>query len=141
VGLESNIALSTAALDLKLVQLIRGAMAAADAQGGGSASGAAATFEPRLHVHPQTKYENRPIIHPEPRYLARPIIHPTPRLEPESNPPECEPTHPHKSSYPFQPPWQVVPWKQAPKVQQTQVKKIIKPPDILHKGSLIDCFI
>jgi hypothetical protein len=146
VGLDSNnVALLLAALDLKLVQLVRGAMRAAD-EAAGKELGALVRepeFQPRQVIHPEPRYEPRPVIHPEPRYEPRPVIHPAPRVV-EPPPAVCCPPGPeHKpriTPSPFVPPWKVLPWENPPQ-PLLKVKVIKLKPDIVRKGSLIDCFI
>jgi hypothetical protein len=99
-------------------------------------------FRPRQIIHPEPRYEQRPVIHPEPRYEARPVIHPTPRVV-EPPPAVCSPCPEHKpriTPSPFVPPWKVLPWENPPQ-PLLKVKVIKLKPDIVRKGSLIDCFI
>jgi len=147
VSLDSHISLLVAALDLKMVQLIRGAIRAADeASGKGEAvSGlgpAPDRIEQRRVFHPEPRIEPRLVYHPTPRIEPREIIHPTPRVV-EPPPvyccPPCEPKpRDHKS--PFVPPWKVMPWENPPQ-PLLKVKVIKLKPDIVRMGSLIDCFI
>lgn len=144
MGLDSNVTLLVAALDLKLVQLVRGAMRAADEAGAKELGGLVREpeFRPRQIIHPEPRYEQRPVIHPEPRYEARPVIHPTPRVV-EPPPAVCSPCPEHKpriTPSPFVPPWKVLPWENPPQ-PLLKVKVIKLKPDIVRKGSLIDCFI
>lgn len=132
----------TAVMDLKAVQLIRGAMAAADGQGGAGGMGAAARpvdrFEPRKVIHPTPRIEPRRVFHPTPRYEARPVLHPMPRVEPVEVP--AEPTKPTSCISPATPPpWAEPTWKHpvepAPTVKINQYHT-----DIQNKGSLLDLF-
>jgi len=132
-----SVNLLLAAMDLKLVQLLRGAMNA-----GGGARGI---------VHPTPRIEPRPVHHPDPRIEPRKTITPTPRFElrrvhrPE---PKFES---YQSLAPEQPkgsPCSKVlppPWKQPlttlPVEPRPVVKKVEFAPDIVSKGSLIDFFI
>ena len=141
MGLDSHVELLVAALDLKLVQLLRDAIRTTDLSGARENGNLApeVRIEQRRHIHPEPLIEPRRHIHPEPRYEPRPVIHPTPRVEP--SPPVCLPAEvrrAHKSG--LVPPWKVLPWENPP--QPSQKVKVIKiKPDIVRKGSLIDCFI
>ena len=146
MGLDSNIALMVAALDLKLVQLLRGAMAAANA-GAAKSTGlpgpAPTVAAPRPVIHPQPRIEPRQVIHPTPRIEPREVIRPTPRVV-EPPPilccPRCPPDKPHQPGSPVVPPWKVLPWENPPQ-PLPKVKLIKLKPDIVTRGSLIDCFI
>src|SRR3954454_16142638 len=145
VGLESNIALVVASLDLKLVQLLRDAIRTTDIAGA-RANGRhliepEPEFLPRRHLTPTPVIEPRPHIHPEPRYEARPVIHPEPRCVPPP-PPICPAPEPisHLTKSPFVPPWKVMPWENPPQ-PALKIKVIKLRPDIVTKGSLIDCFL
>jgi hypothetical protein len=51
---------------------------------------------------------------------------------------------PPKRPTAVEPPWRVLPWEQGPDVEMRvwpKVKVVVRPPDIIHKGSLIDFFI
>src|SRR5262249_1156452 len=119
--------LTVAALDLKLVQLVRGAMAAADAQGkaGGGAAGCTGV-EPRKHIHPTPKFEPRPVHPPEPHFAPRPVHHPEPRFEQHPQPVAPEVTRKHSPV--LDPPWKTLPWKTLPKVQP-KIKIVLQRPD------------
>jgi hypothetical protein len=141
VGLSSNIALVVAALDLKLVKLLRDAIRTTDLSGAAEDSrlAPAATFEPRPHIHPAPLIEPRPRIHPMPKYEPRPVIHPQPRIEPV--PVICLPVEAAShSKSPFVPPWKVMPWENSPQ-PLLKIKLVKIRPDIVRKGSLIDCFL
>jgi hypothetical protein len=139
-------------LDLQLVRLVRGAIRAADIGSGRgqpvSGLGPAPTPPPALHVHPEPVYEPRQHIHPEPRVEPRPVIHPAPRVEPcppiLACPAPSEPIEikaapcPHPS--PFQPPWRVLPW-QNPVPPRPVLKVVMRRPDIVRRGQLLDVFI
>jgi hypothetical protein len=151
-SVDSHISLLVAASDLKLVQLIRGAIRAADIASGRvppvSGIGPAPTPPPPLHIHPDPVYEPRPHIHPEPRFEPRPVIRPAPRVE--TSPPilacprPCEPIEvnpvpvPHPS--PIQPPWRVLPW-QVPVPPRPVLKVVMRRPEIVRRGQLLDVFI
>jgi len=147
VGIESRVDLLVAALDLKLVQLVRQAMRAADQHRGGSLPlGPAPSPEPRPRIHPEAQFDPRRVIHPTPRFEPRPVIHPEPRFEQERL--ACDRradtrevvVHTSPAELPLQPPWKTIPWENpappAPKI------KVARPhPDIIHKGLLLDFFI
>ena len=152
-ALAGNVQVLTAALDLKLVTLLRGAMRAADIASGRmepvSQLGPAPTpppplglnpepvFEPRLHIHPTPVFEPRQVIHLTPRVQQPPPITLPASIQIEPAPCGCGSGH---SSSPIQPPWAIMPWQNpvppAPKVKVVKVR-----PDIISKGSLIDFFI
>jgi hypothetical protein len=142
VGLESNIALVVASLDLKLVQLLRQAIRVTDLAGAKENGSLTPTISilPRRHIEPTPLIVPRRHIHPQTLYEPRPVIHPRPRVEPA--PPICPPpeTCCHQSKSPFVPPWKVMPWENPPQ-PALKVKVIKLPPDIVRKGSLIDCFL
>jgi hypothetical protein len=149
-SLDSNVALLVAALDLKLVQLIRDAIRVTDLAGAterGGSIGPEPTIEPRRHYEPTPVFEPRQHIHPapiyeRPRVIARGVA-PACRVEPPVTPGEpavcpmeCAPPAP-----PFmQPPWKTLPWENS---AQPAVKvKVVKiKPDIVRKGSLVDLFL
>lgn len=159
MGIDPHISLLVAALDLKEVQLVRDAIRTADLSAGGRglpASGLGpapnpdVTFEPRRHVHPEPVYEPRRHIRPEPRYEPRAVIHPEPRIEQQLNdqwaccppPAEVKPVETPTPS-PIQPPWKVLPWQtpSPPRPVVRPLKVIIRRPDIVSKGGLLDVFI
>ena len=148
-----NAALLVAALDLDLVQLLRGAMRTADIASGRpqavSELGPAPTpLRDRFEREPV--FEQRRVIHPEPRFAPRQIIHPQKqflpplKVQPEAvEPPTCSccciVTKPEVES-PLAPPWRQPIW--ATPIPPTPKVKIVKiRPDIINKGSLIDFFI
>ena len=142
----ADVGLIVAALDLKLVRLVRGAMAPNPNGKPVAFIGPAPTnarFLPRPVVHPTPRFEPRPVIHPTPRFEPRLVIHPRPRVEPL--PCACEPPHepemPARSKSPIEPPWKVLPWEQPPGQPAPKVKLAIYRPDVVSKGSLIDFFI
>jgi hypothetical protein len=146
--LESNVALLVAALDLKVVQLIRDAIRVTDlsdtAGGGGDGTGIgpAATFEPRRHYEPTPVFEPRRHIHPTPVYEPREIRHLRPRyVEPPCDPAPCPPVPCPDDRKPEQllPPWKRKPLEK-PEQPVRQVKVIRVKPDIVRKGSLVDLF-
>ena len=150
-----NAALLVAALDLNLVQLLRGAMRAADIASGRtepvSALGPAPTPPPdRFDREPV--FQPRKVYHPEPKVEPRQLISidavkrqsAPAKIEVKSEPLEtqpccCDTIKPEVES-PLAPPWRQPIW--ATPVPPTPKVKIVKiRPDIINKGSLIDFFI
>lgn len=148
--------LLVAALDLQLVRLLRDAMADNGPGRGTPATelGPAPTLiERRFRIHPEPVIEPRRRIEPEPRIEPREVIRPADRYEPSGGcdpavvvvpvpvPVECYGTY--KRPPAIEPPWRVLPWEQAPQPApvRPKVKVEMRPPDIVHKGSLIDFFI
>jgi hypothetical protein len=151
VALDARVELLVAALDLKLVQLLRDAIRTTAAAGGrgGAASGLGPApntgvggVVPRKRVEPEPVIEPRKRIHPTPRFEPRPVIYLTPRVV-EPPPAVCPPAEPEKArigkSF-LVPPWKVLPWEQPPS-PPISIKVIRRKPDIVRKGTLIDCFI
>jgi hypothetical protein len=152
VRLESSVNLLVATLDLKLVQLLRGAMRAADGQNPGGPEHLihpAPAIEPRRHFHPEPKFDPRPHVHPEPAFDPRPRLHVPGFLHgacenccPTATAPE--PTDRKSSASPIEPPWKVLPWEDRPAVRPRPLQKVklmIGRPDISAKGTVIDVFI
>lgn len=146
MNLDAQVSLVVAALDLKLVQLLRGAIRAAD-QGARSnlPFELTPTPEPRRHIHPEPTFEPRPHIHPTPRFEPRPVYHPTPRYEQAKL--DCDRTGPVEVvvykpiiEQPLRPPWKIMPWENPPQ-PAPKVKVTLYRPDIVHKGSLLDFFV
>ena len=146
--LESSVNLLVAALDLKLVQLVRGAMRAADAQGGPGADRLIVptpVIEPRRRFHPGAAIEPRPHVRPEPRIEPRATVRPdnieAARCQPTV---EVAPADKKSSASPIQPPWKVLPWETPPAERSRpvhKVKVVIGPPDMCSRGNVIDLFI
>lgn len=151
VGSSAIPSLIVAAADLQVVRLIRDAIRTADIHSGKGqpVSGlgpAPSRIERRFRLQPETEILPRRRIEPEPRIEPRRVIHPIDRYEPNNNAPpvvvlECYcPPKGCKSS--VQPPWKVLPWQQKMEIRvEPKVKVVVRPPDIVHKGSLIDFFI
>lgn len=138
VGLDSSIPAIVAALDLKLVRLIRAAIAENRAcQGRG-------VIAPRFRHEPDPRIEPRKVIHPTPRFEPRPVIHPTACVEPvpPQFAPPVEPERPSTTASPIQPPWKLVPWAQpappATPPPPPPVKVVRYRPDMVHRGMMID---
>ena len=148
MGIESNVSLIVASLDLQLVRLLRDAIRTTDLSGAHKSHLIARedAFEPRRHIHPEPQIEPRPRVHPTPRFEPRPVIHPRPRNDPRDviPAPPCEPERPHDFKSPFEPPWRKVPWKTCPDAHPTArpvIKVAVYKVDTVSKGSLIDFFI
>src|SRR5438093_125762 len=116
VSLQSSSSLIVASFDLKLVQLLRGAIRAADAASGRGAPiafiGPAPTFAAgrlgsRRVLHPEPRFEPRPVIHPTPRFLPRPVIHLTPGFDPASSAGSVLPEKPPHCGDGLPPPWKM----------------------------------
>jgi hypothetical protein len=142
VALDSNIALIVAALDLKLVRLIRGAIAENRGARGplGNVIEPGPRFEPRPVVHPTPRFEPRPVVHPTPRFLPRAVIEPRPVEMPAAVLAPAEPEKPRVAKLVLTPPWKVLPWENPVKAE-IPVKVIKHRPDIVRKGKLIDCYM
>src|ERR1051325_842419 len=128
-------------MDLRLVRMLRHAMAAADKNACADRCDqfCESNIEPRPRIHPTPQFDPRPHVHPAPHFQPRPVICPTPI----ANCPEfvsTSPPSPIKSAPVFQPPWGVLRWEKiappAPKL-----KLIVRPPDPARRGSVFDVFI
>jgi hypothetical protein len=147
VPYATTAALFVAALDLKEVQLLRGAIRAADEQAGpqhrflDSDSYCPSAVKPCSPCYGAPEYLPRRVYHPTPRYEPRPVLHPTARLEMrncmEPAPAPIQPPVPHVPN-PIQPPWKVLP---SPILPVRLVKVIQLSPEIKDTGRVIDCFI
>jgi hypothetical protein len=97
------------------------------------------TYCPRT-ITPEPRYLPRQVLHPTPRYLPRPVLHPSPRVEPSPLPPPIpRASVPHITAGP-PPPWKILPWQEPPRPLNV-IKMVVRPPDMLTKGMLIDLFI
>ena len=146
--LESSVNLLVAALDLKLVRLLRAAMNAGDCcKPGGPCHlvQPGPRFEPRKRVEPEPVIEPRRHIHPEPRFEPRPVIRPSDRDEccPPAAP--IDAPAPKSSTSPIEPPWKILPWEDHPSAPSPRalltVKVVTGRSDQGYKGNLIDLFI
>jgi hypothetical protein len=153
VGLDSSVNLVVAALDLKLVRLLRAAMRGGDCCPGPGCNRLIEPedrFEPRKRIHPEPLIEPRLHFRPEPFFEPRPVHHPAEVvgvLPGEACPsPELPRADAKLPGSPIQPPWKVLPWQDArgelsrPRTVQ-KVKVLIGRPDISLKGAVIDIFI
>jgi hypothetical protein len=147
-SLAATASLLIASLDLKEVQLLRGAIRAADAAAGPQHGYIDSDrFCPSDAVQPCSRSEGspeylpRPVIHPTPRYLPRPVLHPTVRLEmrrtDQPAPAPIQPPVP-RTPNPIQPPWKVLP---SPIQPVRLVKVIVFRPEMRVTGRIIDSFI
>ncbi len=145
-----NPALIVALLQLKEVQLLRGAIRAADVESGKQFGAAGIALDPVRGKEEEDRFEPRRVIHPTPRYLPRPVLHPTPRYLPrevvaplggankgeqrgdEGATPKIAPAPP--------PPWKELPWPKSG-LPQCKVKVVVVAPDMNSKGALLDLFI
>jgi len=132
-----------------LVQLVRGAMRAADEQGhpcGRNLIVPNREIEPRLRFHPEPVIERRRHIVPEPKIEPR-LVRSVDGGYPCPCPPvvvEVAPADAKSSGSPIQPPWKVLPWDAPPAETPRpvhRVKVVIGPPDMCSKGNVIDLFI
>lgn len=147
--MQTTALLLSAAADLSVVRLIRGAMRAADeaasaALSGGAAHNATAArgdrFEPRQAIHPTPKFAARPVYHPAPRFVPRQVIHLQPQVESSSDSSSLCGRAYNQPNGPIEPIWKKLP--PVPIAQPAPVVKVIHHrPDIIHKGSLIDFFM
>ena len=151
MGLDTAVSLIVASLDLQLVRLLRDAIRTTELSDPSCACG------PAGHPsHNSVGHQSRPVLTPEPviepplHLHSSPIIEPREviRLDPEVLPPDpalCPDfTADFNRASPIEPPWKVLPWERAeppacPPVKV--VKRVLPPPDIAHKGTLIDFFI
>jgi hypothetical protein len=131
--------------DLQVVQLIRQAMAAADAAtaktfGPNNPQAAAARVEARRQLVCGPCCEPRRNVQQPPKIEPRDTIHLKSRVILDSPAPAKEPAKPMHITAPFLPPWEMLPWK-IPPTHPAKIKKFVQQIDIKNKGSLIDIFI
>jgi hypothetical protein len=148
VSYATAASLLVATLDLKEVQLLRGAIRAADEQAGPQHRFLDSdSYSPSSRIrecspcYGSPEYLPRQVFHLKPRYEPRPVLHPTARLEMrhcmEPGPvPILPPVHAEPN--PIQPPWKVLP---SP-IQPVRLVKVVDlRPEIVNTGRVIDCFI
>lgn len=138
----ASVSAIVATLDLKLVRMLRAAMADDGAKAATTLGPRPTDIEPRKRFDPEPEIEPRRRIEPTPRFEPRPVYHPTARYVPnEPALPVCEtsPSDPDPGRCRIQPPWKVRPWE-APVPMKAEVKVVVVRPDIVNKGSLIDFF-
>jgi hypothetical protein len=142
VSAISSIGVLVAGLGLQEVQSVLNAIHNADAQTAASLPTNPVPVDiycPRT-ITPEPRYLPREVLHPTPRYLPRPVLHPSPRVEPlPLPPPSPKATVPHITAGP-PPPWKIPLWLE-PSHPLNVIKVIVRPPDMLTKGMLIDLFI
>jgi hypothetical protein len=146
VGLDTNVNLIVASLDLQLVRLLRQAMRTADCCGRlGLGVCDAKLIEARKRIHPTPHFEPRPVFHPTPRFLPRPVtyVRPSPCVKPPPlDAPPPAPECPRKTDPVLLPPWKhLPPATESSAPPAPKLKFCIQRPDIVTKGSLIDFFI
>lgn len=142
-ALPANIAFVTAALDLKLVRLIRAAIAPPLCRGPGPCH-PTDRFEPRKVLHPTPRFEPRPVVHPTAQIEPRPVITPAPRVEAPpvqySTASQPDPGNPPRRLT-LEPPWAALPWEQPlPLAAQPApvVKRVVYRTDTAGIGRRID---
>jgi hypothetical protein len=157
VGLDSVASLVVASLDLQVVRLLRDAIRTTELsdnrrRGPLDAAGVPAEVpRPVEHIHPVPVVEPVEHIHPQPILEPRRVIHQRPEVLPPDAavcPPCCTGAFVDPcAKSPIEPPWKVLPWDPrggcaplSPPPAKV-VKRVIRPPDIVHKGTLIDFFI
>jgi len=141
VASASSVNLIVAALQLKLVESVLRAIQAPNPLAPGGSAGRAEECCDRYcpgTIRPEPRYLPRHVIVPTPRYLPRHVIQPMPRIESDSLP-RVESKGPNITPGP-QPPWKVLPW-QEPALAPNVIKIIIRQPDMVGKGNLIDLFL
>jgi hypothetical protein len=80
------------------------------------------------------------VVHPTPRFEPRPVHR---KSDPDLDGPCSAPVAPEQpriAKSPIQPPWKVLPWENPLPPAQV-IKVVIRRPDNVNKGSIIDCFI
>lgn len=150
MGADAIPSLIVASLDLQLVRLLRDAIQTADLHAGRGKSAHPLGPDPtlierRFRIEPEPEILPRERIEPDPRIEPRRVIRPADRFEPSDGadvilvPVECyKPCKKHA----LEPPWKVLPWEQPmPCAVRPKIKVEVRPPDIVHKGTLIDMFI
>jgi hypothetical protein len=143
VGLSSEASLIVASSDLRIVQLIRQAIVAADIQ-------TARTFgrsQVRTDIAARRRIEcgpccdeQRQVEHLPPKIEPPDTIHLKSRVIVDSPAPEKQANPRVPITAPFLPPWKMLPWK-IPPHKPAVIKKLVQQIDIKNKGSLIDLFI
>lgn len=141
----SNVNLLVATLQLQLTQSIIAAIRTADlttAAHRGSPGCPVDTFccGGRGTITPEPRYLPRRVLHPTPRYLPRPVLHPRARIEPRPVPPPAPSAKTPTITAGPQPPWKTVPWKE-PLPAADVIKVVVRQPDTVTKGTLIDLFL
>lgn len=137
---ESNISAVVAALDLRLVRLIRDAIADDPPSLHDPRRYA---IEPRLTVEPEPEFLPRPTITPDPAFEPRWHVTPEPEIGPRpvqsAAPVESE--QPCRANNPIEPPWARVPWNEPIPVSPPSPPRVKPPPgrpDTVFVGRLVD---
>ena len=150
MGIESSVGLVVAALDLKLVRLVRAAMQSGGGPGDQKTIHPQPVIEPRKRHHPDPVIEPRPHIRPEPVFepRVRPGIGESTWCRPQAGAPIAPAEPVEKASHstsPIEPPWKVLPWERhddSDRVRPVRKIKVIQArPDIQCTGTVIDLFI
>jgi hypothetical protein len=147
VAAVSNVNLIVASLQLQLVQSVIAAIRTADLTsaahnlgGGGQGAGDSFCCGERRAITCEARYLPRPVLHPTPRYLPRPVLHPSPRVAANVLPAQCPSAKtPHITPGP-PPPWKTLP-SAEPAAAASVIKIVVRPPDTMTKGTLIDLFL
>lgn len=137
----SSVNLIVATLQLRLVESVLRAIQAPNPLAPGKSSGRTEECCDRYcpgSIRPEPRYLPRHVIVPTPRYLPRHVIQPMPRIDAQCLP-RAESKGPNITPGP-QPPWKVLPW-QEPALPANVIKIIIRQPDMVAKGNLIDLFL
>ena len=144
MGIGPQVSLIVAAMDLKLVQLLRHAMRAAGLTAAHPRTHItpAPHLQPRLRIHPTPHIEPRPHIHPAPLFEPRLTYHPTTVAPPVSTAPSApaQPEQPRITKSPIQPPWKLLPWQNNP-TPPPEIKLVVQQPDLHIKGTVFDVFV
>ena len=150
MDLGTQASLVVATLDLQLVRLIRGAIRAADIEGGkfGSPCGVPpcasndgvrnAISRPRDRFTPTPRFEPRPVHQPTPRFEPRLVYHDRIDIDVAASDTSSPVAHPVNRS-PLPAPWQMPVWN-LPIQPAAKVKVHIHRTDVHNKGSLLDLF-
>ena len=140
-----------ATMDLKAVQSVVTAMRIADLSCAAEIGKALHDrYEPGRVFHPDNYYAPRRVFHPEPRIEQRAaLLDPAPQrlaLQAPSNSDSAPTTCPcdvgalGQPKHTIQPPWSKVPWHD-PMPQRPVVKVVVRPPDVVRTGKLIDFYM
>jgi hypothetical protein len=149
-SLSDIASLVVATMDLKAVQSVVTAIRVADLSGAATVGKALHDrYEPGRVFHPDDRYERRRVIEPEPEYeTRRALLAPQPErlaLQPISPEPagasacSCDGVA-AKSKHTIEPPWSKVPWHE-PMPPRPVVKVVVRPPDVVNTGRLIDFYM
>lgn len=137
--------LITAALDLSVVRLVRGAIAA-NLDGTPGPLGTVVRSHrgdilPRQVHRPDPRIEPREVISPTPRVEPRETVHLDPRVSVGETPCTAHPTPPagKSGSDVLPPPWELPVWR-TPLPPKPILKLVLHRPDTRHKGTLLDRF-